>query len=203
MEAHVAAMIAGEAGERVWLLEHPPLYSAGTSTRPADLLQPGRLPVHRSGRGGELTYHGPGQRIAYPMLDLGRRGHDIRRYVTALERWIIAALASFGVAGETRADRVGVWVKRPEKPPLADGRPAEDKIAAIGIRVRRWVAFHGISLNIDPDLSHYAGIVPCGVTGYGVTSLAELGVTASISDVDRALRRAFSEVFGDRAPPAG
>jgi lipoyl(octanoyl) transferase len=196
MEARAAMIAAGDAPERVWLLEHPPLYTAGTSARDADLLAPGRFPVHRTGRGGELTYHGPGQRVAYVMLDLRRRQPDIRAYVAALEAWIIAALARFGVTGERREDRVGVWVRRPEKPPLPDGRPAEDKIAAIGIRMRRWVGFHGISLNVAPDLGHYSGIVPCGVTGYGVTSLADLGLPASMPDVDAALRAEFEPIFG-------
>ena len=199
MEARVAAIAAGEAGELVWLVEHPPLYTAGTSARPDDLLRPDFLPVFRTGRGGEYTYHGPGQRVAYAMLDLNRRGPDLRRFVSALEGWIIASLARFGVAGERREDRVGVWVRRPEKPPLPDGRPAEDKIAAIGIRVRRWIAFHGVSINVDPDLSHYAGIVPCGVSGYGVTSLADLGIPASMADVDMALKAEFERAFG----PAG
>ena len=196
MEARAAAIAAGEASERVWLLEHPPLFTAGTSARETDLLDPYRFPVFRSGRGGELTYHGPGQRVVYLMLDLNRRGPDLRRYVAALESWIIATLAQFGVTGERREDRIGVWVRRPHKPPLPDGRPAEDKIAAIGIRVRRWVTFHGISLNVDPDLEHYSGIVPCGVSGYGVTSLSDLGIPASIPEVDIALRAEFERLFG-------
>lgn len=196
MEAKAAAIAAGEAAEQVWLLEHPPLYTAGTSARAADLLAPDRFPVHQSGRGGEYTYHGPGQRIAYVMLDLSRRGPDLRRYVETLEDWIIATLAAFNVKAERRAGRIGVWVPRPDKPPLADGRPAEDKIAAIGIRVRRWVTFHGISLNVDPDLGHYSGIVPCGIGGYGVTSLADLGIPVSMPEVDVALRAAFERFFG-------
>ena len=196
MEARAAAIAAGEAPERVWLLEHPPLFTAGTSAREADLLDAERFPVFRSGRGGEFTYHGPGQRIAYPMLDLNRRSPDLRCYVATLESWIIATLAEFGVAGERREDRIGVWVRRPQKSPLPDDRPAEDKIAAIGIRVRRWVTFHGISLNVDPNLEHYSGIVPCGVSGYGVTSLADLGVVASMPEVDIALRSEFERLFG-------
>ncbi len=199
MEARVAAIRAGEAGEQVWLLEHPPLYTAGTSARDADLIQPDRFPVFRTGRGGQFTYHGPGQRIAYLMLDLNRRGPDLRRYVGTLEAWIIATLARFNVTGERRADRIGVWVKRPDKPPLPDGSMAEDKIAAIGIRVRRWVTFHGISLNVDPDLEHYSGIVPCGISGYGVTSLADLGIPVSMPEVDAALKAEFERVFGSLA----
>lgn len=201
MEAAAAAIAAGRAPERVWLVEHPPLYTAGTSARDSDLLAPHRLPVFRSGRGGEFTYHGPGQRVAYVMLDLNRRGPDLRRYVAALEAWIIATLARFNVQGERREDRVGVWVRRPDKAPLAGGRAAEDKIAAIGIRVRRWVSFHGISINVDPDLEHFAGIVPCGIAGYGVTSLADLGVTASMPDLDLALRAEFEPLFGATATP--
>jgi lipoyl(octanoyl) transferase len=196
MEARAAAISAGEAAEQVWLLEHPPLYTAGTSTRFVDLISPDRFPVFRSGRGGQFTYHGPGQRVAYLMLDLNRRGPDLRRYVAALEEWIIATLARFNVAGERRADRIGVWVKRPEKPPLPGGGMAEDKIAAIGIRVRRWVTLHGVSLNVDPELEHYSGIVPCGVRGYGVTSLADLGVPVSMPEVDAALKAEFERVFG-------
>jgi lipoyl(octanoyl) transferase len=175
MEEHVAAIAEGRAPEWVWLIEHPPLYTAGTSARESDLLVADRFPVHRSGRGGQLTYHGPGQRVAYLMLDLKRRAPDVRRYVAALEQWIIATLARFNVAGERRDDRVGVWVRRPDRP-AAGGAVAEHKIAAIGIRVRRWVAFHGISLNVEPDLKHFSGIVPCGAAGYGVTSLADLGL---------------------------
>jgi lipoyl(octanoyl) transferase len=196
MEARAAAIAAGEAAEQAWLLEHPPLYTAGTSARGADLLAPDRFPVFRSGRGGEYTYHGPGQRVAYVMLDLNRRGPDIRRFVSMLESWIIATLAHFDVSGERRDDRVGVWVRRPDKPPLPGGGMAEDKIAAIGIRVRRWVTFHGISLNVDPDLEHFSGIVPCGVSAYGVTSLADLGVPVSMPELDAALRAEFERVFG-------
>ncbi len=191
MEARVAAIAAGEARERVWLIEHPPLYTAGTSADPADLVDPDRFPVFRTGRGGQFTYHGPGQRVAYVMVDLSRRRQDLRAYVTALEAWIIATLDRFNVRGERREDRVGVWVRRPDK-----GPDAEDKIAAIGIRVRRWVTFHGISLNVEPDLSHFSGIVPCGVRRHGVTSLVDLGLPVTMVDADVALRAAFEQVFG-------
>lgn len=197
MEAHVTAMIAGAAGERVWLLEHPPLYTAGTSARPADLLTPDRFPVHVARRGGEYTYHGPGQRVAYAMLDLNGRGRDVRAHVRRLEEWVIRSLAEFGVTGERRAGRVGVWVVRPDRPPQPDGSPAEDKIAAIGVRVRRWIAFHGIAINVEPDLEHFSGIVPCGIRGHGVTSLVDLGLPVTLTDLDLALRRGFREVFGD------
>src|SRR5688500_17804596 len=197
MEARAAAIAAGEAPELAWLLEHPPLYTAGTSARDADLLAPGRFPVFRSGRGGEFTYHGPGQRVAYVMLDLNRRQPDLRRFVAALEAWIIATLGRFNVTGERREDRVGVWVRRPDKPSLPGLGTAEDKIAAIGIRVRRWVSFHGISVNVDPDLEHYSGIVPCGVAGYGVTSLVDLGLPVAMAEVDAALRAEFEQVFGE------
>jgi lipoyl(octanoyl) transferase len=192
MEARVAAIAAGRAPERVWLLEHPPLYTAGTSARDEDLMEPTRFPVFRSGRGGQFTYHGPGQRVAYVMLDLNRRTPDLRRFVGALEAWLIATLGSFNIRGERREDRVGVWVRRPDK-----GALAEDKIAAIGIRVRHWVTFHGISLNVEPDLSHFSGIVPCGVRGQGVTSLVDLGIPVTLPEADTALRAAFEEVFGD------
>jgi len=192
MEARAAAVAAGRARERVWLLEHPPLYTAGASARDADLIDPGRFPVHRTGRGGQFTYHGPGQRVAYVMLDLQRRTPDLRRYVAALEAWLIGTLAEFNIRGERREDRVGVWVRRPDK-----GEGAEDKIAAIGIRVRRWASFHGISLNVEPDLSHFDGIVPCGIRGYGVTSLVDLGITVSMPEVDAILRGAFERVFGE------
>jgi len=191
MEARVQAILAGEAEECVWLLEHPPLYTAGTSARGADLLAPDRFPVFESRRGGEYTYHGPGQRVAYVMLDLGRRGRDVRRFVHALEAWVIAALAEFQVAAEPRADRVGVWVPRPERPPLPDGTVAEDKIAAIGVRIRRWVSFHGVAINVEPDLSHFSGIVPCGIRGHGVTSLVALGLPVTMADLDIALRGTF------------
>jgi lipoyl(octanoyl) transferase len=197
MECRAGAIAAGEAAERVWLLEHPPLYTAGTSARDEDLIDPTRFPVHRTGRGGQFTYHGPGQRVAYVMLDLSRRSPDLRRYVAALEAWLIQTLAAFNVRGERREDRVGVWVRRPEKPPGLAGEPAEDKIAAIGIRVRRWVSFHGISLNVEPDLSHFSGIVPCGVRAQGVTSLVDLGLPVTMPEVDAALRRSFESIFGE------
>jgi lipoyl(octanoyl) transferase len=187
MEARVAAIRAGEAPELVWLLEHPPLYTAGTSARAGDLVEPGLFPVHRSGRGGQYTYHGPGQRVGYVMLDLRQRGADLRAYVHALEEWLILTLARFGVAGERREGRVGIWI--------AEGGGRESKIAAIGVRVRHWVSFHGVALNVAPDLGHYRGIVPCGISEHGVTSLARLGVTADMPAVDAALRATFNEVF--------
>jgi lipoyl(octanoyl) transferase len=189
MERRVAAIAAGEAPELVWLLQHPPLYTAGTSARDEDLLAPGRFPVHRTGRGGQLTYHGPGQRVAYVMLDLRRRGADVRRYVCNLEDWIIRALATFNVTGERRDGRVGIWVDR--------GGGREDKIAAIGVRIRRWVTFHGIAINVEPELEHFSGIVPCGIAGanYGVTSLVDLGLPVTMTDLDVALKETFAEVF--------
>jgi lipoyl(octanoyl) transferase len=196
MNARVADIIAGRAGELVWLLEHPPLYTAGTSARRRDLLQPDRFPVFAAQRGGEYTYHGPGQRVAYAMLDLNRRGRDLRAYVWRLEEWVIRALAEFGVRAERRAGRVGVWVVRPDRPPRPDGSPAEDKIAAIGVRIRRWVAFHGVAINVEPDLEHFSGIVPCGIRGHGVTSLVDLGLPVTLPDLDLALRRSFDRVFG-------
>lgn len=196
MESRAAEIRAGNAAELVWLVEHPPLYTAGTSARPQDLIDANRFPVFAAGRGGEYTYHGPGQRVAYVMLDLKRRREDVRAFVAALEDWIIGALARFNVKGERREDRVGVWVIRPDRPPLPGGVMAEDKIAAIGIRLRRWVSFHGISINVEPDLSHFSGIVPCGITGYGVTSLVDLGLPVTMADVDLALRSAFSDIFG-------
>ena len=188
MEARVAEIRAGTAPEMVWLLEHPPLYTAGTSARAQDLLDPGRLPVYRSGRGGQYTYHGPGQRVAYVMLDLKRRGCDVRAFVRDLEDWLIATLARFNVTGERRAGRVGIWVDR--------GKGREDKIAAIGLRIRRWVSYHGVALNVEPDLSHFDGIVPCGIHEAGVTSLVDLGLPVAMEDVDMALQAAFEEVFG-------
>lgn len=192
MESRVAAIAAGDAPELVWLLEHPPLYTSGTSGRNADLLDP-RFPLFTTGRGGQLTYHGPGQRVAYVMLDLKRRRPDVRAYVAGLEEWIIRTLAAFNVRGERREDRVGVWVNRPDK-----GAGFEDKIAAIGVRLRRWVSFHGIAINVEPELSHFDAIVPCGVVDprYGVTSLVDLGHPVTPVDVDVALRQAFAEVFG-------
>lgn len=188
MEARVAAIRAGAAPELVWLLEHPALYTAGTGTREADLLQPDFLPLFRTGRGGKLTYHGPGQRVAYVMLDLEWRGRDLRRYIRDLEEWVIRTLARFGVAGERRDGRVGIWVVH------ADG--SEHKIAAIGVRVRRWVSYHGVSINLDPDLSHYRGIVPCGIAEHGVTSLEAEGRSADMAALDAALIGTFDEVFG-------
>jgi lipoyl(octanoyl) transferase len=200
MEAVAEAIARGAAAERVWLVEHPPLYTAGTSTKPGDGATSG-LPVYPTGRGGQVTYHGPGQRVAYVMLDLRRRAPDLRAFVGALEAWIIATLDAFAVRGERREDRVGVWVVRRDKPPGLDGTPAEDKIAAIGIRVRRWVSFHGIALNVEPDLGHYAAITPCGIatTHHGVTSLADLGHVVTMEEVDLALRAAFEAVFGPTA----
>ncbi len=197
MESRVGGILDGTRDEQVWLLEHPPLYTAGTSADPADLLDHDRFPVYQARRGGEYTYHGPGQRVAYAMLDLNRRGRDVRKYVNNLEDWVIRTLADFNVIGERRTGRVGVWVVRPDKPPLPDGTPAEDKIAAIGVRIRRWVTFHGISLNVEPDLDHFGGIVPCGIRNYGVTSLVDLGLPVTMEDVDIALRRNFDAVFGE------
>ena len=186
MEQEVDAIARGQAPERVWLLEHPPLYTAGTSANDADLVRPDLFPVYRSGRGGQYTYHGPGQRVAYVMLDLTKRGQDVRAYVSGLEQWLIDTLAHFGVKGERREDRVGVWVRRGAR---------EDKIAAIGIRVRRWVTFHGVALNVHPELTHFEGIVPCGVTDHGVTSLRDLGIEASMAEVDAALKSVFTNIF--------
>jgi lipoyl(octanoyl) transferase len=200
MDERVAAIAAGSAPELVWLLEHPPLYTAGTSAKPEDLVE-ARFPVHQTGRGGQFTYHGPGQRVAYAMLDLNRRKPDVRAYVAALEEWIIRTLAAFNVRGERREDRVGVWVRRPDKGQDMLGQPFEDKIAAIGIRVRKWVTLHGIAINIEPELAHFSGIVPCGVSEqrYGVTSLADLGLPVSMAEVDMMLRREFEAVFGPTA----
>ena len=196
MDERVAAIRAGRAHGLVWLLEHPPLYTAGTSARESDLVAPGRFPVFRSGRGGQYTYHGPGQRVAYMMLDLAQRGADVRRYVCDLETWLIAALARFNVKGERRSGRVGVWVDRARD----KGIGREDKIAAIGVRVRHWVTLHGVALNVDPDLGHFAGIVPCGIADarFGTTSLADLGICVQMAEVDAALKGAFAEVFGAR-----
>lgn len=188
MDAEVAAIARSEAPERVWLLEHPPLYTAGTSARPEDLVAPDRFPVFKAGRGGQFTYHGPGQRVAYVMLDLRQRGSDVRAFVTGLEQWVIDTLAVFHVKGERREDRVGVWVRR--------GPGREDKIAAIGIRVRHWVTFHGISINVAPDLTHFDGIVPCGIREHGVTSLRDLGLAVTMADLDAALKESFRAVFG-------
>jgi lipoyl(octanoyl) transferase len=197
MEARVADIAEGRARELVWLVEHRPIYTAGTSAKPQDLLE-SRFPVHQAGRGGQFTYHGPGQRVVYVMLDLNRRRKDVRAFITALESWIVATLGSFNVKGEVREDRVGVWVQRPEKRRGAKGETAEDKIAAIGVRMRRWVSFHGISLNVEPDLEHFGGIVPCGIAAshLGVTSLVALGLPVTMHDVDVTLRRHFVPVFG-------
>ncbi|MCP4385785.1 MAG: lipoyl(octanoyl) transferase LipB [Hyphomicrobiales bacterium] len=198
MEDRVAAIRDGSAPELVWLVEHPPLYTAGTSTDPGDLLEPDRFPVFQTGRGGQYTYHGPGQRVAYVMLDLTQRNRDLRKYVRALEEWVIRVLDGFNVRGERRADRIGVWVARPE---LGVGR--EDKIAAIGVRVRRWVTYHGISLNVDPVLDHFSGIVPCGVHDHGVTSLIDLGIPVSMEEVDMVMRKEFETLFGNTLRQSG
>jgi lipoyl(octanoyl) transferase len=195
MEARAAAISAGQASEAVWLLEHPPLYTAGTSAKIEDLTDPARFPVFEAGRGGQYTYHGPGQRVTYTMLDLNQRGRDVRKFVCALENWVIATLAEFNVKGERRAGRVGVWVVRPDLAPYPDGSLREDKIAAIGVKLRRWVSFHGISINVEPDLSHFSGIVPCGITDHGVTSLVDLGLPVSMADVDAALMQTFPRFF--------
>ncbi len=195
MEERAAQIAAGTADECIWLLEHPALYTAGTSAKVADLTDPDRFPVYPTKRGGQYTYHGPGQRVAYTLLDVGKRGRDVRCFVRDLEAWVIDTLDSFNVKGEIRDGRVGVWVQRPEKPQQADGSPAEDKIAAIGIRLRKWISFHGISINVEPDLEHFSGIVPCGITDHGVTSLVDLGLPVTMDDVDVALRRSFARVF--------
>jgi lipoyl(octanoyl) transferase len=187
MDRHVDLIAKGEEAERVWLLEHPPLYTAGTSAHAEDLVDPGRFPVFKTGRGGQYTYHGPGQRVAYVMLDLKRRGGDVRGFVAALEQWVIETLEAFNVRGERREDRVGVWVRRGSR---------EDKIAAIGIRVRHWVTFHGISINVEPELSHFGGIVPCGIREHGVTSLVDLGLPVTMADLDVALKANFQRIFG-------
>lgn len=202
MEARAAAIAAGEAGELIWLLEHPPLYTAGVSAKDHDLLAPDRFPVFRTGRGGQFTYHGPGQRVAYVMLDLRERGRDVTRFVKDLEGWIIGALADFNIKGEIRHGRVGVWVER-----KGPGWAREDKIAAIGVRLRKWVSFHGIAFNVEPDLEHFSGITPCGISApqFGVTSLVDLGLPVTMSDADAALRTSFERVFGKTehaAPPA-
>ncbi len=196
METRVTAIAGEQAAEQVWLLEHPPIYTAGTSAKTEDLIQPSRFPVHATGRGGQLTYHGPGQRIAYVMLNLKARGGDVRAFVQHLEGWIIDVLGEFGVAASVREGRVGVWVDRPQP----DGTTREEKIAALGIRVRRGVSFHGVSLNVDPDLSHFSGIIPCGLPEFGVTSLAALGVSAAMTDIDQALHRQFVHRFEHREP---
>jgi lipoyl(octanoyl) transferase len=197
MEERAAGIAAGTASEAIWLLEHPPLYTAGTSARIEDLTDPDRFPVFPSKRGGQYTYHGPGQRVVYVMLDVGRRGHDVRRFVQQLEGWVIGTLARFGVEGHIRDGRVGVWVERPDRPRSATGALAEDKIAAIGIRLRKWISFHGISINLNPDLGHFSGIVPCGISAHGVTSLHDLGLDLRMEDLDAALKVSFAETFGD------
>lgn len=207
MEARIAKISSGDAAEAIWLLEHPPIYTAGTSAKPDDLTDPDRFPVYEARRGGQYTYHGPGQRVIYVMLDLNKRGRDVRRFVEDLENWVIDTLASFNLRGEIREGRVGVWIARPDKAALPDGSPREDKIAAIGIRLRKWVSFHGISINHDPELSHFEGIVPCGIRDHGVTSLVDLGLPVSLDDLDVALRREFERRFGptqdaDLADPA-
>ena len=195
METRADAIAQGTAPEAIWLLEHPPLYTAGTSADAADLTDPDRFPVHQARRGGQYTYHGPGQRVVYVLLDVGKRGRDVRLFVQQLETWVITALAQFNVTGEIRAGRVGVWVARPDRPPLPDGTPRDDKIAAIGIRLRKWVSFHGLSINLDPDLTHFDGIVPCGITGHGVTSLVDLGLPVTMDDLDIALKHGFAQAF--------
>ena len=200
MEARADAIARGAADEAIWLLEHPPLYTAGTSAKPEDLVDAARFPVHAVGRGGQYTYHGPGQRIVYVMLDVKRRGADVRCFVRHLENWVIAALAEFNVQGEIRPGRVGVWVPRPDKPRLPDGAMAEDKIAALGIKIRKWVSFHGISINVQPDLSHFSGIVPCVIRDHGVTSLVDLGLPVTMGDLDAALKATFSAAMD--VPPA-
>ncbi len=199
MEARAEAIHKGEAEECIWLVEHPPLYTAGTSARVEDLKDPDRFPVHTSKRGGQYTYHGPGQRVAYVMLDLNKRGKDVRRFVEKLEEWVIATLAEFNLRGEIREGRVGVWIERDDKPLKITGKKAEDKIAAIGIRLRKWVSFHGISINVEPDLGHFDGIVPCGITEYGVTSLVDMGLPVGMDDLDLALRHCFETTFEAQA----
>ena len=195
MDNHVEKMIQGEAGEKIWLLEHPPLYTAGTSADRQDLVEPNRFPVFETKRGGQYTYHGPGQRVVYVMLDLNKRGKDVKKFVENLEAWIIHTLAEFNVAGQSRIGRVGIWVERPDKPKDVNGLIKEEKIAAIGVRLKKWTTFHGLSINVDPDLSHFQGIVPCGIKEHGVTSLVDLGLPISMTDLDIALSKAFSKVF--------
>ena len=195
MDNHVEKMIQGEAGEKIWLLEHPPLYTAGTSADRQDLVEPNRFPVFETKRGGQYTYHGPGQRVVYVMLDLNKRGKDVKKFVKHLETWIILTLSEFNVIGQSRDGRVGIWVERPDKPLENNGALKEDKIAAIGVRLRKWITLHGISINLDPDLSHFQGIVPCGIREHGVTSLVDLGLPVSMHDLDNALKKSFSKVF--------
>ena len=195
MDNHVQKMISGETDEKIWLLEHPSLYTAGTSANKKDLVEPDRFPVIKTKRGGQYTYHGPGQRVVYVMLDLNKRGKDIKKFIEKLEAWIILSLAEFNLVGQRRSGRVGIWIERLDKPKNADGFLREEKIAAIGVRVRKWITFHGLSINVDPDLSHFQGIVPCGVKEHGVTSLVDLGLPVSMTDVDIALKKSFSKVF--------
>jgi len=195
MEQIVSGLISGNDLEHVWLLEHPELYTAGTSANLSDLIDPDLFPVYSSQRGGQYTYHGPGQRIAYTMLDLNKRGKDVRKYVHSLEEWIIQTLAEFDIKGERRKDRVGVWVVRDDKPASSSGQFLEDKIAAVGVRLRKWISFHGIAINVNPNLNHYKGIVPCGIQQHGVTSLADLGLKVTIEDLDKALIKSFDNVF--------
>ncbi|MEP5732218.1 MAG: lipoyl(octanoyl) transferase LipB [Sulfitobacter sp.] len=199
METRVAAISAGEADECIWLVEHPPLYTAGTSAKAPDLKDPDRFAVYPTKRGGQYTYHGPGQRVAYVMLDVAKRGRDVRCFVRDLEAWVIETLAQFNLRGEIRPGRVGVWIERPDKAPLPDGSIAEDKIAAIGIRLRKWISYHGISINVEPELSHFDGIVPCGIMDHGVTSLVDLGLPVTMDDLDVALRDSFEVVFDTAA----
>ena len=201
MEARATAIAEGRAKEAIWLVEHPPIYTAGTSAQAADLTDPHRFPVYGTSRGGQYTYHGPGQRVAYVLLDVGARGRDVRKFVQQLEAWVIATLDEFNVKGEIREGRVGVWVTRDDKPKTTTGQPREDKIAAIGIKLRKWVSFHGISLNLDPDLTHFNGIIPCGITDHGVTSLVDLGLPVTMDDLDLALRRRFEMVFSAQITP--
>ena len=195
MDSYVQKIISGEADEKIWLLEHPSLYTAGTSANKKDLVEPNRFPVFETKRGGQYTYHGPGQRVVYVMLDLNKRGKDVKKFVENLEAWIIHTLAEFNVAGQSRIGRVGIWVERPDKPKDVNGLIKEEKIAAIGVRLKKWTTFHGLSINVDPDLSHFQGIVPCGIREHGVTSLVDLGLPISMTDLDIALRKAFSKVF--------
>ena len=195
MDNHVQKMISGETDEKIWLLEHPSLYTAGTSANKKDLVEPDRFPVIKTKRGGQYTYHGPGQRVVYVMLDLNKRGKDIKKFIEKLEAWIILSLAEFNIVGQRRSGRVGIWIERLDKPKNAEGLLGEEKIAAIGVRVRKWLTFHGLSINVDPDLSHFQGIVPCGVKEHGVTSLVDLGLPVSMTDVDIALKKSFSKVF--------
>tara|TARA_B100001248_G_scaffold89909_1_gene66455 strand:+ start:238 stop:882 length:645 start_codon:yes stop_codon:yes gene_type:complete len=195
MDSHVEKMINGKADEKIWFLEHPPLYTAGTSARKNDLVEPDRFPVFETKRGGQYTYHGPGQRVVYVMLDLNKRGKDVKKFVSNLEAWITLTLAEFNVMGQSRDGRVGIWVERPDKPLKNNGTLEEEKVAAIGVRLRKWVTFHGLSINVDPDLTHFKGIIPCGIEAYGVTSLVDLGLKVTMTDLDTALKKTFPKVF--------